>query len=539
MSTVHTCPLCQSVVPERVAGPKSKYPGATYIRCGQPSHAPVVHFIWLHIPAATLNAALAANSASGPSPAPTPPTFTFSQPPAVFVPAGSQATAKPKKSSYRPQGGVQLCAFDGPCTNNRIATNCSNNMCKCHCGEPRCSDPAADGPRPCFGPSSFPAALATPNKPQPIPTVDLTADSPLRPTPTTTPRKRVSAPSKRPPARPIKHVITKQLNDSWVNKNGPAYAAPPLDTTSLLHVRKSNGRRPFDNTAVSHRFVLLFLTGAEKPPVFSINFSSLPTLEWPNYRLSEDARTLSMLGDGDRNAVQFWVARMGLWMEMSLDETHTVHTDGVLVLRWRGARGPNDQVTMDKLLKPDESQLRHNLVNERKATANMLRIDDSDPESEPAPSKRVGSTSPPGTARKKRPRLVSNSSSSDSSSSPPMSALSLTTTSMLPSAATTPAPSPTLSTVSLPASLPTSRHPARRRRGTQWPHGWHVVDLQAGLLRMDSVDCARIKVEHAFMQVFGTTFARTSFYRVSNTLRNAPMDLKAKSCSFCPESAMS
>ncbi|KAF7314044.1 hypothetical protein HMN09_00563000 [Mycena chlorophos] len=265
---------------------QKQVPRATYIRCGQPSHAPAVHFIWLNIPPAALATALSANSAPGPSPASSAPTFTFSQPPAVFVPAGSQTTAKPKKSSYRPQGGVQLCAFDGPCTNNRIATNCSNNMCKCHCGEtggcskrdhnplglPRNAplptpsssqqpalpqstpshsaplqparyqpvpsmdeelarfqdtnaggwspDPAFEftlgqhdadhdtsvqqqidqdlafalslsddytnmrslpsrSPSPVAGPSTFPTALATPTKPQPIPTVDLTADSPL------------------------------------------------------------------------------------------------------------------------------------------------------------------------------------------------------------------------------------------------------------------------------------------------------------------------------------------------------------------------
>ncbi|KAF7300479.1 hypothetical protein HMN09_00932100 [Mycena chlorophos] len=600
----HVCPLCGTVCDEKVAGPRSQYPGGTYVRCAHFTHHPVVHFNWISIPPRALAEAAAKKNPAAPAstPASDPFPFAFTQPQSTFIPSSSSSAMQPrKKSSYQPRGGTQLCTFDAPCTNNRIADTCSNNMCKKHCGktggcksrahnpdglpktssQPAVSQPvdgafspvlqASSQPLPSFPAQSQPAPpssqprflvppmdedlarfqdgaswqsftdddnddasfpngpwsavqqqiaddhayaiqvagesgastppsspFAGPSTPQPIPTIDLTADTPPHPTAgAATPRQRIPAPSKKKPPRPIKHLLTKQLNDSWTSQHGvsPAYAKPPLDTTSLLHMRKTTGRRPFDDTATTHRFMLLFLTGDAEPPTISINFSSLVDCVWPRHVPARDPRTLALIGDGGGETIQFYLDKLGIWIDMAVDETHEVHTDGVLVLRWRSARGPNDEVLMKKLLKTEEPQIRHNLVQERRATASALRDEDSDPDVQPNPSKRGSSHDATRDAmhgHRKRPRVTIDTTVASSSSSS-LSGLPTPSSSSSPSLSSTTSsasPSPLLLSTPLPSPmlLPSGSRRSRQARGTQWPYGLHVVDVAAGVLRIATID---------------------------------------------------
>ncbi|KAJ7738663.1 hypothetical protein DFH07DRAFT_778948 [Mycena maculata] len=332
-------------------------------------------------------------------------------------------------------------------------------------------------------------------------------------------RAPVAGPSKRPLR------ITTQLNEIWMNAPGgpPGHGRPASPAApATFHIRQSVARRP---TMKPHqRFTLVFIDKAGDAPSVFVE-ENCPS--WPTYVLSN--QMIEQLGV-DLFLLDWLSPDLGYtWVGVTVNYTHAVTTDCIIMLRRRGIRlsDKEERDLLDKFFtsrKPPH--MRHNMKVERAALRNKYRekvkvkdviiVDDSDSDvaivsdgevivavGDSRKRKRIKTepSSPP----HPRPRLTIDTSSAmlgDAASSLPPSSTITTGSSLFTTASTrsTPATSPVLS--SSPTSPAPSPAPSSSHTG-QWPRGQYTIDMAAGFERMVSKELKVLPRPERFRQAFG------------------------------------
>ncbi|KAJ7020877.1 hypothetical protein C8F04DRAFT_1196079 [Mycena alexandri] len=350
---------------------------------------------------------------------------------------------------------------------------------------------------------------------------------------------------RRPQTQPS---ITTQLNETWMSVNGaspaPAPLSTPSSTSTIFHVRNGGSRRPFADPRQTEHFTLIFLTGAE-PRILSLDTSGINSPRWPMYILSADDKTVAELSSELQDAdglpitqLDLFLHRQRTWICIDRDYPHTVSTGDVVILRWRGVHGPQDQATIDTFLSRAASQhFRYYMPRERSVVCDVLKSttvveSDSDVKVLEGGHKIRGKRGRALSSDEDldilsphqvhRPRLSINTSglvvpsaasaSSSGISSPPPSALSLR------SASTT----SSISELPTPSLEALTQLPAKER---SWPYGLYTVDVVVGFLRIDEFK-GKGSLKARFQQAFGVAFKSSTYHENQKRWRSASEDLR-------------
>ncbi|KAJ7659464.1 hypothetical protein B0H17DRAFT_1212917 [Mycena rosella] len=278
--------------------------------------------------------------------------------------------------------------------------------------------------------------------------------------------------------------------------------------------RHTGSRRAFVDPKLTERFTLIFLVPNAAAKILCID--NTPT--FPQYTLSADARTLEALSKtvGPLGSeLDVFLEKQRLWLGIDIGFIHVVSTNSILLLRHHDVPGQDEDLIISRFMMTSNAppHLRLNLPRERttvheaikakgKGIINVSDLDSDSEEVEVTHEKhRCDVTASP--PRRQRPRLavvttLEPCSTDDNDlltvDSPPPSELSLFfTLTSTPSSSvhTSPSPSPTSPIVALPS-----------RAQLPWPQELYVVNVIAGMLKMDSEDVVGTHAER-FAQVFG------------------------------------
>ncbi|KAJ7085607.1 hypothetical protein C8R44DRAFT_893892 [Mycena epipterygia] len=174
------------------------------------------------------------------------------------------------------------------------------------------------------------------------------------------PRRRVPAPS----TQPLR--LTTQMNETWMSSNGGPQIHGQAQTRSAasLHIRTGSSRRPFEDPQAVQRFIVVLWTADDKPHRVCY-VESCPS--WPRWRVSESTGALRELVV-DEPDIDMYFPSFKTWVEISVDFSHKVDTDCVILLRLRGVSCLDEEETIKRFLSDTSpSHLRYNLPGERSA----------------------------------------------------------------------------------------------------------------------------------------------------------------------------
>ncbi|KAF7366954.1 hypothetical protein MSAN_00954100 [Mycena sanguinolenta] len=331
--------------------------------------------------------------------------------------------------------------------------------------------------------------------------------------------------------------ITTQLNPAWMSQ--AAGTRPANDTFA---VRQPSARRaPVDLTTVQ-RFTLVYWDEDAKPPLI-LGVTECPS--WPEFRLSESTRTLSLLGT-DLAAVEYYNVRFCLWTRIDLSYTHILTSDTYLLLRRIGVSGLDEERLIDRFVHlPGPQHIRYNLTAEREAVRHKLKARQTQTTPDEVEIVKVnGIKIEPGTdcPRITRPTLRIVTSSAGNAVTDPICLDDDTT----PSSTTSSSPSSLFSTLPSLSSSPTpptspflnamqssSEAPSLSATSMKWPAGMYTIDMANGFLHMEATDMQHLPLAQRFQQVFKTTCvfkqrtysdAQLRWTRGSESLRTAALD---------------
>ncbi|KAF8075909.1 hypothetical protein FPV67DRAFT_1664229 [Lyophyllum atratum] len=294
------------------------------------------------------------------------------------------------------------------------------------------------------------------------------------------------------------------MSDTWMRQYEDRTKAKSPDKGS---------RRAFVDLAVVRRFTLVYWNeNNSKARIMCIQ--ECP--EWPNWRLSNAPETLQSLGT-DITSIESYSETFNIWMQVSLDYTHVLTKDRVILLRRLGVTSVDEDEQIRRFLSPPTVQhLRYNLPAERAAvrdgykklkSSKVIVMDESDSEVEfvktPAQAKkrrmkadpeqdhpthrhcRQAHRLPSTPSRSTAPPINITSSPAILDLSSPSPTLSFSVTGSSPVQATrslnheSSRSSPALS-LSITGSSPTLPQASSR-----WPHGMFAVDIIDGFIKMD------------------------------------------------------
>ncbi|KAJ7294032.1 hypothetical protein C8J57DRAFT_1211399 [Mycena rebaudengoi] len=199
------------------------------------------------------------------------------------------------------------------------------------------------------------------------------------------PRRRAPAPSTVARANRLPLRITTQLNSTWMGLGNSA-TAPASTSSSTLHVQQGGSRRPFIDSRVDQRFLLIYWDADDVLPQI-IFVDSVPT--WPIYILSTDVTTLQLLGS-NISRLELFCPKYRSWLSITVDFVHQVVSDNPVFLCQHGVSGRDEVDTIERFLPAPTPapHFRYNLADERRAVRTEYKksgqpvLDESDSESE-------------------------------------------------------------------------------------------------------------------------------------------------------------